>query len=90
MTEFHVADAWLRRVDAAVTIIVCAAVVGLAYRYERAYRRWAEQQHPLAASRARLERARTSYQDRRALATELARIIRGSTDAGRPPVRTGS
>jgi hypothetical protein len=49
MVEFQVADALLRRFNAAVTIIVCATVVGLAYWYERAYRRWAEQQHPFAA-----------------------------------------
>ena len=80
MAEFQVADASLRRFNAAVTIIVCIAVVGLAYWYERAYRRWVEHQHPFAAPRARLERARTTYRatgDRRALVTELARGIRG-------------
>ena len=77
MAEFQMTDASLRRFNAAVTIIVCGAVVGLAYWYERAYRRWAEHQHPLAAPRARLVRARTTYQDRRAFVTELARSIRG-------------
>lgn len=90
MAEFQVADASLRRLNAAVTILACAAVVGLAYWYERAYHRWAAQQHPFAAPRARLERARTTYRDRRALVTELARGITGSTDAGRPPARAGS
>jgi hypothetical protein len=77
MAEFQAADASLRRLNAAVTIIACAAVVGLAYRYERAHRRWVKQQHPFAAPRARLDRARTTYRDRRALVTELARGIRG-------------
>ena len=77
MAEFQVTDASLRRFNAAVTIIVCAGVVGAAYWYERAYRRWAERQHPFAAPRARLARARTTYRDRRALVTELARGIRG-------------
>jgi len=77
MAEFQAADASLRRLNAAVTIIVCAAAVGLAYWYERAYRRWAAHQHPFAAPRARLERARTTYRERRALVTELARGIRG-------------
>jgi hypothetical protein len=77
MAEFQVTDASLRRLNAAATIIVAAAVVGLAYWYERAYRRWGEQQHPFAAPRARLERARTTYRDRRALVTELARGMRG-------------
>jgi hypothetical protein len=31
MAEFQVADAALRRFNAAVTIMVCAAMVGLAY-----------------------------------------------------------
>jgi hypothetical protein len=48
MAEFQVADASLRRFNAAVTIIVCIAVVGLAYWCERAYRRWVEHQHPFA------------------------------------------
>jgi hypothetical protein len=77
MAEFHMADASLRRFNAAMTIMVCAAVVALAYWYERGYRRWAEQQHPFTAPRARLTRARTTYRDRRALMTELARAIRG-------------
>ena len=71
------ADATLRRFSVAVTVIACGAVAGLAYWYERGYRRWAEQQHPLTAPRARLVRARTTYQDRRALVTEVARAIRG-------------
>ena len=66
-----------RRLNAAVTIIACAGLVGLAYWYERAHGRWVKQQHPFAAPRARLERARTTYRDRRALVTELARGIRG-------------
>jgi hypothetical protein len=45
MAEFQLADASLRRFNAAVTIMVCAAVVGLAYWYERAFRRWVAQQH---------------------------------------------
>jgi hypothetical protein len=84
MAEFQVQDALLRRLNAAVTIIGCGAAVGLAYWYERAYRRWVEQHDPFAAPRARLERARATYRGRRALATELARIITGSTDSDRP------
>ena len=80
------ADASLRRLNAAAAIIVCGAVAGLAYWYERAYRRWAETQDPFAVSRARLERARTTYRDRSGLVIELARVIRSSTGAGRPPV----
>ncbi len=78
-------DASFRRLNAAVTVIACAAVVGLAYWYERASRRWSEQHHPLAAPRARLQRTRTTYRERRALVTEIAQIIRQS---GLPATKT--
>ena len=90
MAGFQVADASSRRLDVAATIILCAAVAGLAYWYERADRRWAAQQHPFAAPRARLVRTRIAYQERRALVTDLARVITGSTGAGRPPAHAGS
>jgi hypothetical protein len=76
MAEFQLSDASFRRLNAAVTVVVCATVVGIAYRYERDYRRWAEQNHPLAAPRARIERTRANYQERRAFLTDLAQVIR--------------
>jgi hypothetical protein len=76
MVEFPLADASFRRFNAAVTVVVCATVVGIAYWYERGYRRWAEQNHPFAAPRARIERTRSNYQARRAFVTELAQVIR--------------
>ena len=76
MAEFRLADASFRRLNAAVTVVVCATVVGIAYWYERTYRRWSEQNHPLARPRARIERTRANYQERRAFVTELAQIIR--------------
>jgi hypothetical protein len=76
MVELRVPDVSFTRLNAAATVIVCATVVGIAYWYERAYRRWSEQNHPLAAPRARLERTRTNYRDRRALLTEIAQVIR--------------
>lgn len=90
MAGFQVADSSSRRLDVAATIILCTSVAGLAYWYERSFRRWATQQHPLAAPRARLARTRTSYQERRVLVTELARVIAGSTGAGRSPTHAGS
>ena len=90
MAGFQVADASSRRLDVAATIILCAAVAGFAYWYERSYRRWAAQQHPFAAPRARLMRTRTTYQERRAFVTDLARVITGSTGAGRPPAHADS
>jgi hypothetical protein len=90
MAGFQGADASSRRLDVAATIILCTAVAGLAYWYERSFRRWAEHQHPFATPRARLARTWTSYQERRALVTDLARVITGSTGAGRPPTHAGS
>ena len=85
MVELRVADASFRRLNAAATVTVCATVVGIAYWYERAYRRWSEQNHPLAVPRARLERTRTNYRERRALLTEMAQVIRRS---GFPAAKT--
>ena len=76
MAEFELTDASFRRLNAAVTVVVCATVVGIAYWYERSYLRWSEQNHPLAVPRARIERTRANYQDRRAFVTELAQVIR--------------
>jgi hypothetical protein len=82
MAEFQLPVASMRRLDVAATIIVCAAVVGLAYWYEHAYRRWARQHHPFAGPRARLDRTRATYWEQRAFMTELAQAIRRSTHAG--------
>jgi len=90
MAGLQVADTSSRRLDVAATIVLCASVAGLAYWYERSFRRWAAQQHPSAAPRARLARTRTSYQERRVLVTDLARVIAGSTGAGRSPTHAGS
>ena len=51
MAEFQLSDASLRRLNAAVTVVVCATVAGIAYWYERDYRRWSEQHHLFAAPR---------------------------------------
>jgi hypothetical protein len=86
MAEFQLADASFRRLNAAVTVVVCATVVGIAYWYERAYRRWSEQNHPFARPRARIERTRANYHERRALVTELAQVIRqAGWPSGIPP-----
>jgi hypothetical protein len=76
MAEFQLTDASFRRLNAAVTVVVCATVVGIAYWYERDYRRWSAQNHPFAVPRAGIERTRANYQERRAFVTELAQVIR--------------
>jgi|GEM_PF-1287614 hypothetical protein len=78
MAEFQLTDASFKRLNAAVTVVVCATVVGIAYWYERGYRRWFEQNDPFAAQRARIARTRANYQERRAFVTDLSQIIRRS------------
>jgi hypothetical protein len=85
MVEFQLADASFRRLNAAVTVVVCATVVGIAYWYERSYRRWSEQNDPFAALRARIERTRANYQERRAFVIDLSQVIRRS---GSPAAKT--
>jgi hypothetical protein len=82
MAEPGVADALFRRLNVAVTVIACATVAGIAWWYERAYRRWSEQNHPLAATRVRLERTRTNYWERRALVTEMAQVAKAMRESG--------
>ena len=76
MAEFELTDASLRRLNAAVTVVVCATVAGIAYWYERDFRRWSAQNHPFAVPRARIELTRANYQERREFVTELAQVIR--------------
>ena len=85
MTEFQLTDASFRRLNAAVTVVVCATVAGIAYWYERDFRRWSAQNHPFAVPRARIELTRANYQERREFVTELAQVIRLS---GSPAAKT--
>ena len=87
MPEFQLTDTSFRRLNAAVTVVVCATVVGIAYWYERDYRRWSEQNHPFAVPRARIECMRANYWERRAFVTELAQVIRLSAS---PAAKTTS
>jgi hypothetical protein len=75
MAEIRDADAWIRRYSAVATVLIFAAVIGIPYVCDRAYRRWWKENHPLAGPRARLERTRTGYQDRRANVTEVGQVI---------------
>jgi hypothetical protein len=75
MAEIRDADAWIRRSSAVATVLIFAAVIGIPYACDRAYRRWLKENDPLAELRARLERTRTGYQERRANVTEVAQVI---------------
>ena len=75
MAEIRDADASIRWFSAVATLIICAAVVGIPYGCDRAYRRWLKENDPLAGPRARLERLKTGYPERRANVTEVAQVI---------------
>jgi hypothetical protein len=75
MTESRVTDASFRRFNAVATLIIFVAVVGVAYRYDRFYRRWSKENSPLTAPRARVERLRTRNRERLANVTELSQVI---------------
>jgi hypothetical protein len=75
MVELREADVSFKRLNAAVTVILCGTVVGIAYWYERFYRRWAEQNHPFAVPRARLELMRTNYGERREFVSEITQVF---------------
>ena len=92
-------EASLRRSSTAVTLVICAAVVGIPYVCERAYRRWLKATNPLAELLASLERLGTSYRQKRSDMTELAEVAaivlgevaratsRPDPEAGRRPAR---
>jgi predicted histidine transporter YuiF (NhaC family) len=56
-----------------LTGVVAALVI--AYRCERAYRRWLRQIDPLAEARARLDRTRSGFRAGRANVSEVAGLI---------------
>jgi hypothetical protein len=75
MVETGVADAPMSRFDTAAAIIGVAAIVVITYACDRVYRRWLEENHPLAEQRARLHRMKTGYRRKRANVAEVAQII---------------
>jgi hypothetical protein len=75
MAEIRDGDAWTRRFNAVGTLLIVAAVIGLPYACERAYRRWSKENDPLAGLRARLQHERTRYRESRANVTDMGRLI---------------
>jgi hypothetical protein len=75
MVETGVAGASTTRLETVATLIGVAAIVGITYAGERVYRRWLEENHPLAEHRARMHRLKTGYRRKRANVAEMAQII---------------
>lgn len=80
MDETRDADAAIRRFSTVSSVLIFGAVVTIAYRCDRAYRQWVREISPLASHRARLERMRTAYGEKRANATEVTQFIGGVFD----------
>jgi hypothetical protein len=75
MAEIRNADVWTRRFNAVTTLLIVAAVIGLPYACDRAYRRWSKENDPFAGLRARLAHERTRYRETRENVTEMVRVI---------------
>jgi hypothetical protein len=75
MVEIRDGEVWTRRFNAVTTLLIVAAVIGLPYACDRAYRRWLKENDPFAGLRARLEHERTRYREGRANVTDLVQVI---------------
>jgi hypothetical protein len=75
MAEIRDADTWIRRFNAVATLLILAAVIGVPYASDRAYRRWSKENDPLAGLRSGLEHKRTRYRESRANWTDMGRVI---------------
>jgi len=68
-------DVWVKRVNGVATLALFGAALGGAWAGGRAYRRWSSENHLFAKPRARVQRIRTDYRDRKANALESAMLI---------------
>jgi hypothetical protein len=79
MTELQVAERTPSRSTTVATFAVLAALMWIAYRLDRRYNRWEDRWRaeisPLTRPRARAERMRVGYRNRRADVGDLALII---------------
>ena len=77
-----------RGLNAAATLVVSAAAVGIVVWSDRALDRWWAANHPLSGAKARLEGARNSYRSKRETLSETALLIgEVVVDISRAPAR---
>jgi hypothetical protein len=82
-------EVWTKRVNVAATLSLFGAVVGGAWASGRAYNRWSTENHLFAKPKARVQRIRTDYRDKKANAIEagmlmgivLVEVVMGARDA---------
>jgi hypothetical protein len=77
-------EASIRRFSAGATLVLCAAVAGVAFAIERANQRWEEENNPIAAIRARLQLRRVVRHERREMVIDMLRMF-GEAPSG--PIR---
>jgi hypothetical protein len=80
MSETRDQDASVGWASVAPTLVGIAAMVGIAYWCDRAYRRWLDEIHPLAGHRARMVRMSTGYQSKKAGVFEVVQFINDVLD----------
>ena len=75
MSEIEFDDAVPKRFEEVATVAAIAAVIGIMYVCDRAYRRWLKGISPLTAPRARVEHMRAGYRDKRETVGDVAEIV---------------
>jgi hypothetical protein len=75
MNQLEIDDAVPKRFEEVATVAAIAAVIGIMYVCDRAYRRWLKGTSPLTAPRARVEHMKAGYRDRRETVGDVAEII---------------
>ena len=73
-TGVRVPGATSRRLSVGAALLFYAGVIGIAYWFELAYRRWWAKNHPFAAPKASMRRMTTNYRRRRESVAEAAQF----------------
>jgi hypothetical protein len=63
-----------RRLSGLAALAIGVGAAGVAYLVDRKFDRWWKQNHPLAGAKARVERTKTTYRNRRDFAVEAATV----------------
>ena len=80
MPEIRDPDASVGWTSVAPTLVGIAAMVGIAYWCDRAYRRWVDGISPLAGHRARVVRMSKSYHSKKAGVFEVVQFVNDVLD----------